>query len=209
MIKILLLEDDFTLNNTLSLFLKKEGYIVDSAYSVQEAIDLSFEKDYDLYLFDINLPQESSLSLLSDLRDGGDNTATIFITADNTLTNLEDSFKLGAIDYIKKPFDPIELKIRIASRFKKEEIVYKDLIYDQKKDILKKSGKIVSLGNINHKIFTKLLLNIDKIVLKEDLYIYFDHISDTALRVSINAIKQKLQIDIKNIRSKGYMLESI
>ncbi len=209
MIKILLLEDDQILNRTLQLFLAEEGYSVDVAFSIQEAEKLSFERRYDLYLFDINLPRGSGLELLKALRYAEDETATIFITAQSDMHSMAEGFELGAIDYIKKPFDPEELRIRIAAKFKSTTRTYHDISYDQKKDILYKNGEIIDLGNVNHKIFTLLLCNAGSLVTKEALYDCFDHDSSTALRVAITTIKQKLNIEIKNIRAKGYMLEEL
>jgi len=114
MMKILLLEDDQTLSETLQHFLVRAGYTVDTALSMEEAEDLTYENRYDLYLLDINLPEGSGLELLRALRYAEDETPTIFITALADMQSMSDSFELGAIDYIKKPFDPQELLIQIG-----------------------------------------------------------------------------------------------
>ena len=207
--KILLLEDDPTLCETLNIFLSKEGYQVDFALSIKEAEELSFNNNYDLYLFDINLPKGSGLELLEYLRDAEDNTPTIFITACDDMDSIQKGFSLDAIDYIKKPFDPKELKIRIDAKFKNSIIEYLDISYDPKKDLLYKDGKLIDLGYVNHKIFTLLLKNCGSLVSKEELYNCFDKSSSTALRVAITTIKQRLNVDIKNIRAKGYILEKL
>lgn len=209
MMKILLLEDDQILSQTLQLFLSREGYSVDIALSIEQAEELSFHHSYDLYLFDINLPTGSGLELLEALRHAEDHTPTIFITAQNDMDSMEKGFALDAMDYIKKPFEPQELRIRIAAKFRSDTLSYHDINYDCKKDILYKNGEIIDLGHVNHKIFTLLLCNCGSLVTKETLYDCFDHSSSTALRVAITALKQKLGIDIKNIRAKGYMLEKL
>jgi len=207
--KILLLEDDHILSETLHLFLSKEGYEVDVALSIKEAEDLTFENKYDLYLLDINLPQGSGLDLLESLRYAEDSTPTIFITALTDMGSMAEGFKLGAIDYIKKPFDPEELLIRIAAKFSNDTISYQHLVYDPQSQIIRYNGNIVDLGNVQLKIFEKLLSQCDSVVTKEILYECLEHVSDTALRVAITKIKQKLDIDIKNIRGKGYILEKL
>ncbi len=209
MIKILLLEDDHILSQTLQLFLSKEGYEVDVACDMEKAESLSFQKQYDLYLFDINLPKGSGLELLKALRHAEDNTPTIFITAQIDMHSMEEGFSLDAIDYIKKPFDPEELRIRIAAKFKSHILHYGDISYDQEHDILYKNDTVIDLGHVNHQIFTLLLHHCGSVVTKEALYGCFEHSSSTALRVAITTIKQKLEIDIKNIRAKGYMLEEL
>jgi DNA-binding response OmpR family regulator len=207
--KLLLLEDDHILSETLQLFLSKEGYDVDTALSIKEAEELTFHNKYDLYLLDINLPQGNGIDLLKSLRYADDTTPTIFITALTDINSMSEGFKLGAIDYIKKPFDPQELLIRIAAKFASSTLSYKHLEYDPQSQIIRFNGEIIDLGNVQLKIFEKLLSQCGSVITKEELYECLDHISDTALRVAITKIKQKLDIDIKNIRGKGYILEKL
>ncbi len=207
--KLLLLEDDHILSETLQLFLTKEGYDVDTALSIEEAEALTFNNTYDLYLLDINLPIGSGIDLLKSLRYADDTTPTIFITALTDMNSMAEGFKLGAIDYIKKPFDPQELLIRIAAKFATSTLSYKHLEYDPQSQIIRFNGEIVDLGNVQLKIFEKLLLQCGSVITKEELYECLDHSSDTALRVAITKIKQRLDIDIKNIRGKGYILEKL
>jgi DNA-binding response OmpR family regulator len=207
--KILLLEDDQILSETLQLFLSKEGYRVDIASNIQEAESLSFDHCYDLYLLDINLPDGNGLDLLSSLRFAEDDTPTIFITALTDMNTMAKGFDLGAMDYIKKPFDPTELLIRIQAKFQQNIITYGDVSYDPQSRISRINGSIVDLANVQTKIFEKLLKNCGEIVTKETLYECLEHPSDTALRVALTKIKQKLHIDIKNIRGRGYLLEKL
>ena len=207
--KILLLEDDQLLSTTLQLFLERNGYSVDIALTMEEAEDLSFDQCYGLYLFDINLPEGSGLELLKGLRHAEDNTPTIFITALTDMHSISEGFELGAMDYIKKPFDPEELLIRIKSKFKDERIIYGDIVYNPDTDLIRKNGTIMDIGNVQHKIFIKLLVSCGKICYKEELYECLEHASNTALRVAISKIKQRLDVEIKNIRGKGYLIEKI
>jgi len=207
--KILLLEDDVILNETLELFLTRAGYDVDIALSMEEAEDLTFDNSYDLYLLDINLPQGSGIELLESLRFADDTTSTIFITALQDIDSMAKSFDLGAIDYIKKPFAPEELLIRISAKFDTKDITYKHITYDSKSNLIRSNNEIVDLGNVQLEIFKKLISNVGKLVHREELYTCLDHESDTALRVAMTKIKQKLDINIVNIRAKGYMLEKL
>jgi len=207
--KLLLLEDDQILSETLYQFLSREGYQVDLALTMEEAEELTFDHTYDLYLFDINLPYGSGLELLKSLRFAEDNTPTIFITALTDMHSMSQGFELDAIDYIKKPFDPQELLIRLQAKFKNTTLTYKDISVDQDSQLLRKNGEIIDIGNVQCKIFVKLLMHCDHIVTKEELFECLDSPSDTALRVAITKIKQRLQIDIKNIRGKGYIIEKV
>lgn len=207
--RLLLLEDDQILSETLQLFLTREGYGVDTALTMEEAEELSFEKEYDAYLFDINLPEGSGLELLKNLRHAEDDTPTIFITALTDMHSISEGFKLGAIDYIKKPFDPQELLIRLQAKFKNRLLSHGSIQYDPKTQLLRKDGKIIDMGNVQHKIFVKLLENKGYVVTREELYDCLEHTSGTALRVAVTKIKQRLGIEIKNIRGKGYLIETV
>ena len=207
--RLLLLEDDQILSETLQLFLVREGYQVDIALTMEEAEELSFEKAYDAYLFDINLPEGSGLELLRNLRFAEDRTPTIFITALTDMHSISAGFELGAIDYIKKPFDPQELLIRLEAKFKNSLLSHGSIQYDPKAQLLRKDGKIIDMGRVQHKIFVKLLENKGSVVTREELYDCLEHTSGTALRVAITKIKQRLGIEIKNIRGKGYLIEAV
>jgi DNA-binding response OmpR family regulator len=207
--KLLLLEDDALLSETLSLFLSRHGYDIDVVYTMEEAEDITFDTKYDLYLLDINLPEGSGLELLKSLRHAEDSTPTIFITALADMSSMAKGFELGAIDYIKKPFDPEELLIRLQAKFKNDILYCADIAYDQEANLLRKKGEVIDIGNVQYQIFTTLLKSQGNMVSKELLYECLDHTSDTALRVAITKIKQRLGIEIKNIRGKGYLIEKV
>ncbi len=205
--KILLLEDDQILGETIEIFLTQENYTVLWVTTIEEAEEATFNNHFDLYLFDINLPEGTGLSLLQDLRYAEDTTPTIFITALTDMNSMAKGFKLGALDYIKKPFDPEELLIRIGAKFKEENIQYGNIFYSPDTQTIRLEGKVVDIGIVPTKIFAKLIDNVGSVVYKEELLDCLEHPSDNALRVNMTKIKQKLSIEIKNIRSRGYLLE--
>ena len=207
--KLLLLEDDQILSETLHLFLTREGYKVDVALSEVEAEELTFENQYDLYLFDINLPEGNGLEFLKALRHAEDETPTIFITALTDMDSMAKGFELDAIDYIKKPFEPEELLIRLQSKFKNDTLYYGKIAYDPKSNVLRKEGKIINIGNVPFQVFVKLLLNVGNVVNQDVLFDCLEHPSGNALRVSLSKIKQKLDIEITNVRGQGYLLERL
>ena len=102
--KILLLEDDYELAETLQELLEDNGYRVDTVHNGNDAIDSSYEKSYDLYVFDINVPDISGIELLESLRDADDKTPAIFISAMVDLNTIAKGFEVGADDYIKSHF---------------------------------------------------------------------------------------------------------
>ncbi len=207
--KLLLLEDDQILSETLQHFLSREGYDVDVALSEEEAEELTYAQRYDLYLFDINLPGGNGLDFLKALRHAEDKTPTIFITALTDMHSMAQGFELDALDYIKKPFDPEELLIRLRAKFKDDILYYGDISYDPKSNILRKEGEIVSIGNVPFKVFVKLLTHVGEVVTQDILFECLEQPSGNALRVALTKIKQKLEIEITNIRGQGYLLETV
>ena len=215
--KILLVEDDVVLATSLAKFLNLHGYEVDIAKSYYEAGDKTYENKYDLYVFDINLKDGSGIELLKDLRFAEDNTPTIFISALRDTQTVVKGFNAGAEDYIKKPFDPEELLVRIKTRLKskhkalvndeedEEEITYKDLKI--KGNTVYKNGEILELGEVLLNILKTLLKNKGKVVSKDKLMNLLHNPSSLALRVNISKLKKKTGIDIKSIRGIGYLIE--
>jgi len=204
--KILLVEDDYNLSETLKEILELEDYKVDIASSAKEAYEKAYNNRYDLYIFDINLPDENGIEILKHLRFADDKTPTIYITALTDIKTMAKAFESGAEDFIKKPFDVEELLIRLKAKFNKKnnEIKIKDISYNPITKEIIKNGKVISLGDTLTQIFDELATNLNRIVPKENL---LEYTSEKSLRVNITKLKNKLGIDIKNIRGKGYMIE--
>ncbi|WP_353662851.1 response regulator transcription factor [Hydrogenimonas sp. SS33] len=117
--KLLLLEDDDVLSETLVDLLENHDFSVEHAISGEEAIEKSFEKHFDLMILDVNVPVMNGFELLKSLRDAGVTTPAIFITARTDIASLAHGFDVGADDYLKKPFDFDELLIRIDALLRK------------------------------------------------------------------------------------------
>jgi DNA-binding response OmpR family regulator len=209
--KILLLEDDQILCDSLQEYLESEGYDVDTAYRGSDVFELTFKNDYELYILDVNVPDVNGFDVLRELREADDTTPAIYITALTDIRSISKGFSVGADDYLKKPFDPEELIIRIKNKFdiKEKKIVYKNIVYDLSQQLVMKDNAIISLGEVQLKLFHELIVNLDRIV---DAYVLLDMLEQpnmNALRVNIAKLKSKLGIEIKNIRSQGYMIEKI
>ena len=207
--RILLLEDDYELAETLKELIENENYQVDMVHTGNDAIDASYENRYDLYVFDINVPDISGIDLLESLRNAEDKTPTIFISALVDLNSIAKGFEVGADDYIKKPFYPEELLIRIKAKLAKsiQEILYKNIRYNPEKREVFVDDKIISLGEVQICLLDTLLRNRGNIVDKSTLMECLTHPSDTALRVALNKLKHTTNLEIKNIRGIGYLLE--
>ena len=210
--KILLLEDDYELAQTLKELLESNSYSVDVVYDGEKAIDATYDNRYDLYIFDINVPEISGLELLESLRTADDTTPTLFISAMIDLKTIAKGFAVGADDYIKKPFFPEELLIRVNAKLstaKKTQIIYKDLKYFPDKKILYKNNEAVSMGDVQKCLCDLFMNNIGDVLDKSVLMDCLTHPSDSALRVALNKLKQITGLPVKNIRSVGYTIEKL
>jgi len=209
--KILLLEDDKILSESLKEFLELEGYCIDTAYNGNEAFDFTYDSTYDLYIFDVNVPGINGFNILAELKQSGDNTPTIFITALTDIKSLSKGFSLGAEDYIKKPFDPEELLIRIKNKYgPKDDMLYVDnFAYNKVTRKLLENGRLVILGEVQKNIFHTLMINQNQVVEIYQLIDFLEKPTMNALRVNIAKLKNKLNINIQNIRGRGYMIEEI
>jgi len=206
---ILLLEDDFELAETIQELLQESGYKVDMVHTGNDAVDASYEKKYDLYVFDINVPDMSGLEILESLRDAEDTTPAIFISALVDMNTIAKAFEIGADDYIKKPFFPEELLIRVNAKFAQSSkaITIKNLKYFPASKELYKEDKIIPLGEVQECLCDIFMSNIGKILDKTILMECLMTPSDAALRVALNKFKTTTELEIKNIRGIGYMLE--
>jgi DNA-binding response OmpR family regulator len=210
--KILLLEDDKELALTIEELLITNGYDVTTVFNEQDALEHTFDNNFDLYIFDINLPDGNGITLLKALRDANDYTPTIFISAMIDLNSISEAFKVGGDDYIKKPFFPEELLIRINAKLNKyydDIIKYQDLSYNTTKKELYIKEKFYPLSDVQKCIFDKLITNIGIVIENFELLDCLKNPSSTALRVAINKLKHQLGIEIKNIRATGYMIEKL
>ncbi len=207
--KILLLEDDRLLAETLQELLESEGYDVTLALEGGTAAEISYDQQFDLYIFDINVPEINGLDLLESLRSADDKTPAIFISALVDMNTMAKGFEVGADDYIKKPFFPEELLIRVNAKFSQHSssvLSYDDLEFDTKSKVLRKNGQILALGEVQLKLLEHFMRNIDQVIEREDLMESLEKPSPTALRVAITKLKQTIGLDIQNLRGIGYIL---
>jgi DNA-binding response OmpR family regulator len=212
--KILLLEDDKVLADTLSELLESENFEVVSVYDGEEAIDSTFLSNFDLLLLDVNVPFLNGFEFLKILRDSGNKTPAIFLTALTDIASLSKGFNVGADDYIKKPFDFDELLIRINSLLRKsfksynQEIKLYKFSFNIDKNELYKDGLFVKLAPYELMISKLFFKNINATVEKEFILEELaqgKEMSEGALRVHINKLR-KVGLPIETIKGIGYRL---
>ncbi|WP_457745926.1 response regulator transcription factor [Sulfurimonas sp.] len=215
--KVLLLEDDLLFAETIVDLLEDEGYEVAHYPNGQDALDATYDNNFDIYLLDINVPLIDGVSLLRELRGADDETPTIFLTSHKDKDMLEKGFLSGADDYVTKPFDMDELLLRIHAllrRMKKDEPECKGaLCHDKVHQQVFYNGEVLELSKKEYELLVLLMKHMGAPVPKEliisELWSSAEGGSDGAVRVYINRIKQLLpNVKIENIRGIGYKLVS-
>jgi len=210
-IKILLLEDDEILAQTMVQILEQEGYKVTLVNDGEEVLEYTYDEKFDLYLFDINVPLLNGLDTLKLLRDAQDITPTFFITALRDTNSTLEGFNCGCDDYIKKPFDLDELLARIKAILKRKNpiIQYNNITFDLLDNRVLKDNKEIALGIVEKEIFSLLIKNQNMTVNKSTFFDCMNKPSDSALRVLISKLKKTLDLNITNTKGIGYKLEKL
>ncbi len=217
MSKILLLEDDANLNETVTEFLEDKGHDVVNVYDGYEAQEKLYESKYDLLLLDVNTPGMNGFELLKEARENDVVAPAIFITSLDSVDDLEKGFESGCDDYIRKPFALKELQIRVETLLKrafyhesKELIkIAKDIAYDIKNNELIINGETVSLGHKESMLLKLFMKNEDEVIVHERIYKHLwdfdEEPSDTALRTYIKNLRKIIGKErIVSIKKQGY-----
>ena len=208
MIKILLLEDDPNLAKSLVKYLQRHDYKVDWAKQGEEAIALSYDNRYDLYLFDVNVPLVNGIDVLCGLRQAEDRTPTIIISAQIDIDSMTKGFTAGADDYVKKPFDPEELLLRIKAKtmLLKESISVHGYSLGVSNHEVYRDNVLWGMGAVQKSIFIQLLMSYPSPVSKEMLMESLVTQNDGALRVNIVKLKKETGLEIQAVRGVGYKI---
>ncbi|NPA66147.1 MAG: response regulator transcription factor, partial [Epsilonproteobacteria bacterium] len=177
----------------------------------ESALDKTYEKIFDLYLFDVNVDKINGFELLSSLRESKDTTPSIFLTAMGDIASIAQGFDVGADDYIKKPFEFEELLIRIKAILKKRYKTYDTQIevgeftFNVEKEELYKQKSFISLPPIELVIVKALFQNRTQTLSKDFLIDITESSSEGALRVHINKLR-KIGLPIQTVKGVGYRL---
>lgn len=219
--KLLLLEDDIALNETVVDYFENLDYEIVSVFSGNDALDAIYENNFDLLLLDVNVPDINGFEILKTIRKQDNTTPAIFITSLNSMTDLESGYESGCDDYIRKPFALKELKLRVESILKREFFHISDtkvevdsnIYYDTSNDILNIDGKEIQLNNKDAKLLKLFLQNKEKTLTHETIYDtlwdYDEEVSESALRTYIKNLRKLLGKEkIVSIKKLGYRFTS-
>lgn len=204
MTRILLVEDEAMLLDMVTDYLKAQNFEVIGVKSYDEALNLAYESNFDLWIFDVKIIGGNGFNLLKELRSSGRNTPCIFTTSLNTINDVQSGFLSGCDDYIKKPFELKELLLRVNNILKRT-FVHKDddfenvgdgLNFDMTQGVLYKDGEIVTMAKKQSKLLTMLLKNRDKFLTRDEIFNeiweYDESPSELSLRVYIAELRKIL-----------------
>ena len=215
--RILIIEDDFSLNNTLAYNLRTAGYTVDSAYNAKEAFEYLKQYHYILLILDINLPDGNGFELYSELKEKS-NASIIFLTANDLENDIVKGFDLGADDYITKPFSVLELISRVRAILRRcsvddrqDVIKLGQIVFDDSKHIVTSCGEECNLTFKEYELLKYLLKNKGMALTRENIILnvwgYDFEGESRTVDMHITTLRQKLGSCgnlIKTVRNVGY-----
>ena len=220
--KILLAEDEVDLNNVVTRYLKKNGYSVDSVLDGEEALDYLEYGEYDLVILDIMMPKVDGFEVIKKLRDKGNHTSVLMLTARDSADDKVKGLDLGADDYIVKPFDFNELMARIRAVVRRKygnssnKLVIGDLILDTSEKSVTRAGKQIELTGKEYEVLEYLMQSKNRILSRDQIKEHvwdFDYEGDSnIIDVLIKNIRKKIDIEdgkqiIYTKRGLGYVIK--
>ncbi|NNE91318.1 MAG: response regulator transcription factor [Verrucomicrobiales bacterium] len=221
--RLLLVEDSKRLRETIALALRRSGYKVDATGDGKEGLWMAEDHEYDAAILDIMLPSLDGLSILKKLRDGGDTTPVMFLTAQDTIQDRVAGLRSGADDYLVKPFALEELLARVEALCRRSyqnatnEIQVADLKLDSRSKTASRAGTTIDLTPREFSLLEYLMLRTGHVVSRSQIeeHIYDDLVSPMSNVVdsAIYALRKKIAFEknspplIHTRRGQGYVLE--
>lgn len=219
---ILIVDDDTRLRSLLQRFLREQGFAVSTAKDAPEARQMLEQYKFDLLIVDVMMPGESGFEFLTALRIES-NVPVIMLTAMGETSDRINGLESGADDYLPKPFEPLELVLRIKSILKRTPREKADAHFQLnlgtcwydllKKELKTKQGSIIHITPVEQMLLSVLSQKPGQIFTREKLAeILGAGQSPRSIDVQITRLRKKIEKDSKNprylqtIRSKGYML---
>ena len=223
--KLLIVEDEKRLCDTVAKYFKGEGYTIDTCYDGLDAMDYIAGTEYDAIILDIMLPGQDGISVLRQIRNKKLKTPVLLLTAKNTIEDKVDGLDSGADDYLTKPFSLEELSARIRVLIRRHGVERMDkkmtvgpLTLDPDKKTAVRDGKEISLTAKEYAILEYLMHN-KGIVLSRDkiqrhIWNYDYEGSSNIIDVYIRSLRNKVDAGfdqklIQTVRGMGYVIKEV
>lgn len=216
--RLLLVEDDDLLGDAIKTGLSQFDYIVDWLKDGELASSILKSESFELIILDLGLPKMSGISLLQKIRQEGNTTPVIILTAKDSIADRVKGLDSGADDYMIKPFDLNELSARIRALTRRSQgradttIIYKNITLDPASHTVTSNGELINVPRREFFILIKLLENHGTVVSREQLmqsiYSWDEDVDSNAIEVHIHNLRKKINANfIRTIRGIGYMAE--
>ena len=219
--RLLIVEDEKMLCDTIAKSLRQSGYEVDTCYNGREAKEILEIEHYDLVVLDLNLPEMDGMEVLRSLRAADEETGVLILSARSQIADKVEGLDAGANDYLAKPFHLDELEARVRSLTRRKFIqsdtclLCGELSFNTKSREASAEGKTIALTRKESGILEYLLLHQGRPVSQEEL---IDHVWDSSvdlfsnsIRVHISSLRKKLKAalgydPIQNRVGVGYQI---
>ncbi len=211
--KILIVEDEIELLESIVSFLKNEDFICERASTFFDAEDKLVSFKYDVVVLDINLPDGTGIDLLKMIKDQSPETGVLIVSARNSLDDKLEGLDLGADDYITKPFHLAELNSRINSLIRRrnfggsESIVFNEIEIDPTSKTVKIDNRAIELTKKEYNLLLYFISNKNKVVTKESIaeHLWGDEIEMADSYDFIYTHLGNLRKKMKKFGSKDYV----
>lgn len=202
--KILLAEDEQQLSRVLETAMTHEGYQVDTAFDGQEAVDLAKENAYDLMILDIMMPVKTGIEALKEIRQSGNTTHVIMLTAMSEVDDKVTGLDAGADDYLTKPFSLKELLARLRSMSRRVETFTPNLLQIGQTSLNVGEHELISSNSIRlagkeSKMMEFLMLNAKKSLSTQEIFRHVwskdedEDLDEGFVWIYISYLRQKLK----------------
>ncbi|EGC25570.1 DNA-binding response regulator [Streptococcus sanguinis SK1 = NCTC 7863] len=204
MMKILLAEDEQQLSRVLETAMTHEGYQVDTAFDGQEAVDLAKENAYDLMILDIMMPVKTGIEALKEIRQTGNTTHVIMLTAMSEVDDKVTGLDAGADDYLTKPFSLKELLARLRSMSRRVATFTPNLLQIGQTSLNVGEHELISSNSIRlagkeSKMMEFLMLNAQKSLSTQEIFRHVwskdedEDLDEGFVWIYISYLRQKLK----------------
>ena len=220
--RLLLAEDERDLADALEAMLKHNNYSVDVVNNGQDALDYLMLDDYDGAILDVMMPKLNGFEVIKELRNKGNHTSVLMLTARDSADDKVKGLDLGADDYLVKPFDFNELSARISAVVRRKygnssnKLIIGDLVIDSSEKSVTRAGKKIDLTGKEYEVLEYLVQSKNRILsrdqIKEHVWDYYYEGDSNIIDVLIKNIRKKIDVEngkqiIYTKRGLGYVVK--
>jgi two-component system, OmpR family, manganese sensing response regulator len=225
--RLLLVDDEVELTQPLQRLLTNQGYAVDVANSGDRGLSLALAGEYDLLILDWMMPGRSGVEICRHLRQQGDSTPVLLLTAKDTLDDRVEGLDSGADDYLVKPFELRELMARVRALLRRSPLAvatqtdlvnlnrlqFEDLVLDLDNQVAYRNGQIIPLSDKEQQLLAYFMRHPNQLLTHEQIYHHLwsdeDAPASNALVAQIKLLRRKIDTGdrkslIDSVYGKGY-----